>query len=667
MSGLSSTAKTVNGNIDGLTVSGKALTISKAAVGNNVVLQYNNGFSINLASDVKDISFTGMSSADTITNNGSNVSIFGGAGNDSIVNSNLGNSAKIYGGDGVDTVYNSAASVSIASGLGNDYLYNYSGGTKSTITGGDGADTVYNYAASVSIASGLGNDYIYNSAASVTIDVGDGVDTVYNYNNYNSVNGGAGNDYIYNNYYATIDGGAGNDTVINNAASNVTINTAQGNDSIKLGSSVKSFRAEGFGAGDVIELATSATKLETISGGIKAGNVSISGISSIATVKNAWSTLSNGISYGQTTTAGAKLSGTKITYDSLSSSSTFFTITGITSTVGVSLSGKDVTLYNTALNGVTGTVSISGGDYKLKLASDVPTVSTVTSGWKTLTSGNVAYLEGSKTAYYLLSGDSKSVTYNASVAGAKKVEFSGVKGTPTLSNGIVSLTANNFNSNVGVVSNDGKYQFALSGSFGNKKFTGASGVDTITNNGSNIVIDGSAGNDKITNNGSNVSIVGGAGNDTVTNSGFSVTITGGAGNDVFSYSKGSFKITDYTANVDKVSLDIAKVEDVTLSNKDITLKLGQSDSITIANGKDKKITFAQGKKTNQYIFDNHAIFNSGKTAVSLLATTPAFNANSYSNLVTVDATKTANAVNIIGNAKANKIITGAKGSTLNGG
>ncbi len=446
----------------------------------------------------------------------------------------------------------------------------------------------------------------------------------------------------------TIDGAAGNDSISNNAASNVTINTAQGDDTIKLGAAVQSFKAEGFSAGDVIELATSATKLETISGGIKAGNVSISGVSNIATVNNYWSTSTNSIAYNQSTIAGAKLDSTKITYDATSGTENLFTISGIKSTVGVSLSGKEVILSKAALNGVTGTVSITGGDYKLKLASDVDTTAETISKWTTLTSGNVAYLEGGKGSYYSLSGDAKSVTYNASVAGANKVELSGVKGTPTLKSGVVSLTNNNFNSNVGVVKNAGNYKFSLSGAIDNKKFTGTGAADTITNSGSNVTIDG------------------GEGNDVITNSGANVTITGGKGNDVFAYSKGSFKVTDYTASADKISLDIAKVEDAVLSSKDVVLSIGQSDSITIANGKDKKITVAD-KNALQYIFGNHVILNSGKTSATLTPAATNFDANSYSAVTTIDATKTKSAAKVTGNAKNNIIYAGAKGSTLSGG
>ncbi len=309
--------------------------------------------------------------------------------------------------------------------------------------------------------------------------------------------------------------------------------------------------------------------------------------------------------------AGAKLNGTKITYDSLS--------------------GNNVILNNTALaNRKSNTISISGGDYKLVLAGGVDTIKENTSGWKTLTSGNVAYLEGGTGEYYSLAGNGKSVTYYPSVAGTNKVEFSGVKGTPTLNGKTISLAATNFNSNVAVVSNAGKYSFNLNGDIGGKTFTGTAKADSITSNGSNV------------------------------------TVNGGKGNDVFIFSKGTSTIADYTSNADKISLNAAQISDVSLNNNDIILKLGSNDALTIANGKNKKITVKNGK-TVQYIFGDHVIFNAGKTSASLTSAATNFSSSGYSSLVSVDATKTSNAVNIVGNAKANKIYAGAKGSTLNGG
>ena len=157
---------------------------------------------------------------------------------------------------------------------------------------------------------------------------------------------------------------------------------------------------------------------------------------------------------------------------------------------------------------------------------------------------------------------------------------------------------------------------------------------------------------------------GGAGNDTL--KGGSI-LTGDAGSDVFVYSGGNVRITDYTANADKISVEGKTISDAALSGKDLVLTFGKNDTLTIANGKGKKITFMEGKTAKQYIFEDGKQFNAGKTEVTLLSSATQLNGNSYSALVTTDATKTSKAVSITGNAKDNKITAGAKGSTLNGG
>ena len=524
------------------------------------------------------ITFNGSGNDDTMTNTGNDVTIKAAAGDDYIVNS--GSRGSIDGSGGKDTIINqeSATNILIQGAENDDTIVNY--GSNLTICGdyNTATDSITNYGSYVLIKDIVrGGSY---SGAAIIINEGSNV----------TINSGKGNDTISNSgSNVTIDGGAGNDTIYNNAASNVTINTSEGNDIIKLGASVQSFRAEGFGAGDVIELATATTNLEKISGGIKAGNVSIIGVNNIVPLSNSWSTSSNSIVYNQTAAEeGAQLDGNTIIYANAGTSG-LFTISGITSTVGVSLSGNEVTLNAEALNGITGTVSISG-DYKLVLASDVDTVAENTSGWTTLSNGNVAYFESGKGSYYSLSSDGKSVSYIASVAGSNNaVVLSGVKGTPTLSGSTVNLNANNFNDNVGVVSNAGNYQFSLSGDFDGKKFTGTSGADTITNSGANLTIDGGNSDDSITNSGANVSIVGGNDIDTINSSGENVTIIGGEGADKISLGAGADSNLIYAQGNDTIygfkadsTLSIAGGDSLSLGSNYLTLKAAYNFLVSLS-------------------------------------------------------------------------------------
>ena len=100
----------------------------------------------------------------------------------------------------------------------------------------------------------------------------------------------------------------------------------------------------------------------------------------------------------------------------------------------------------------------------------------------------MAYLAGGTSEYYSLSGDGRSVTYNASVAGSNVVELRGIKGTPSFIDNTVNLTADNFASNVSVLSNAGSYEFALSSDLSGKTFAGATNADTISNSGNSVRI-----------------------------------------------------------------------------------------------------------------------------------------------------------------------------------
>lgn len=130
---------------------------------------------------------------------------------------------------------------------------------------------------------------------------------------------------------------------------------------------------------------------------------------------------------------------------------------------------------------------------------------------------------------------------------------------------------------------------------------------------------------------------------------------------------GKVIITDYTAGADKISLNGATLSTYALNGNDVILNLGNNDSLTVSAGKGKKITFAEGKKSGVYIFEEDRLFNSGKTSVTLTSSATGFDAGSYSALVTVNASASDNAVKLIGNAKNNVISANDKGATLKSG
>ena len=191
------------------------------------------------------------------------------------------------------------------------YQFSLGGGdfNNKTFTGAGGNDTIINSGNNVRIQSHGGHDSITNNGDNVSINGGSGDDNISNSGNNVSINGGGNNDYISNSGdNVSIMSGEGNDTINLTGGTGATVNVSLGDDLINVGSNVTSFTVEDFKAGDRISLQGGATSLETVSGGIKAGNVSITGITSIGSVGNSWSgNATNGFVYNKTSIAGAYL------------------------------------------------------------------------------------------------------------------------------------------------------------------------------------------------------------------------------------------------------------------------------------------------------------------------------------------------------------------------
>ena len=134
---------------------------------------------------------SGSAYNDTITNTGHHVTIYAGAGDDSINNTNRGGALTLAG-----------AYAYIDAGDGNDNIIHYDWAAYGTVLGGAGDDTIMSRAAESTISGGTGNDSIRNITGLV------------------SMHGGAGNDIIVDvgfidgiNHGNTIAGGQGDDTI----------------------------------------------------------------------------------------------------------------------------------------------------------------------------------------------------------------------------------------------------------------------------------------------------------------------------------------------------------------------------------------------------------------------------------------------------------------------
>ena len=165
----------------------KVVTLQAANFGDNVAVKSNaGGYSFSIASGTyTGKTFTGSSSADTITSAGAKLTINAGKGDDSIVSS--------------------GKNVTINGGAGDDYIQ--STGSGSSVLGGAGADTISGSSSADKLYGDAGNDSLFG---------GKGADSLY---------GGAGNDTLW--------GGAGNDTLIGGAEADTFIyKPNEGNDVI---------------------------------------------------------------------------------------------------------------------------------------------------------------------------------------------------------------------------------------------------------------------------------------------------------------------------------------------------------------------------------------------------------------------------------------------------
>ena len=163
---------------------------------------------------------------DTIINNGAVYKIYGGDGNDNIINEiNASISDNIYGDDGDDTITNKGT------------VKHSIWGDAGHIYGGNGNDTITNDGVASYICGDDGNDIITNNGSVFTINGDDGNDTIENKGAADyDIYGGDGNDTITNDGVASyIDGGGGNDIITNNGTIEHHIGGGSGDDIILTG------------------------------------------------------------------------------------------------------------------------------------------------------------------------------------------------------------------------------------------------------------------------------------------------------------------------------------------------------------------------------------------------------------------------------------------------
>ena len=345
--------------------------------------------------------------------------------------------------------------------------------------------------------------------------------------------------------------------------------------------------------------------------------------------KKAWSLSGTTATYKQTTKAGYKLSNNVITY-SKKATKTLTKITGIKDINGLSVSGKVVTVANSALDKKKITV-ING--YTLKLGSDVPEVANKKASW-TLKNSTATYKSAGKTAGYTLASNKKSISYSKATGSTDLVTIKGAKSKNGLSvsKNIITLKNTALNKKVTV---SGGYEFDFASDYGKATITGSKNADKITARGKKISINGGAGDDLIKMLGSG-------------------TVNGGEGTDIFYLNpKVANVIADY-AEEDKISLSSGSAE-IEKSGDDVIF----NGKITVKGGADKVISYvdAGGEQIYQEVQNEEIILSKS------------YKKDSYTlsdGLLTLDASAVTHDLTITGNKESNKIVGTSQDDIING-
>ena len=614
---------------------------------------------------------------DDIENHGENASIIAGAGNDKIENN--GTNVSINGGSGNDTInLTNGSNITVNVSDGNDVI-NVSNGvsavienfntgdeinlataaTLTTIEGGVAAGTVSIAGVAISTINNFWSDtdgsFSYNqeTVAGAKIDdtkityVDSGEETFFTLSGIKSTDGITVADNVVtltesnlNSANVTLTGD-GYTLALDKDYSAKTIPEGFDGLTYKSASNTSGYAVSSDSKSITYTSAVLATDLFTLSGvkttdgitiqnnvvtlteaNLNGENVTLTGENYTLALDKDYSPETttpegfDGLTYkSAATTAGYEVSSDSksITYKSAVDATNLFTLSGVKSTDGITIQNNVVTLTKSNLNGAN--VTLTGEGYTLALASDVDTTKETISEWVTLSGGNVAYLAGGSGEYYSLDSAKTTVTYNASVAGANKVDFRGVKGTPTLNKGVVSLTASNFNSNVSIMSNAGGYSFALSGDFKNKTLTGTANTDKIKYVGSNLVINGGKGNDSLVGGNSADTFSGGAGNDKLLGGAGNDSLSGGDGADTLSGGSGNDKLLGGAGN-DSLSGGDGKDTLSGGTGDDKLLGGAGNDSLSGGDGKD---TLSGGSGNDKLIGgkgNDLFIFSGGKDTIT---------------------------------------------------
>ncbi|MBQ4404131.1 MAG: hypothetical protein II857_06930 [Selenomonadaceae bacterium] len=117
---------------DGISVSGKRITLKNAALNKKVTVS--GGYNFDFAADYKNATITGSINSDTIIARGKNILVNGGAGDDTI---KILGTGTVKGGDGADIFYYKSSGANVISDYAAEDKISIATGTAATSTSGD--------------------------------------------------------------------------------------------------------------------------------------------------------------------------------------------------------------------------------------------------------------------------------------------------------------------------------------------------------------------------------------------------------------------------------------------------------------------------------------------------------------------------------------------------
>ena len=712
-----------SGNIKLGTVSDGVYTVENSGV-HQVITNTNN---LKIAGLTVNDTLIGSSDADIIET-AEGTFINAGGGSDSIKIS--GQFATIYAGDDNDTVTAEDGShhfINLGDG-DNIVTFKKTRSYKSTVTSGAGDDTiVFDWLEDSSITAGEGADTIYFGGDNNRLDMGGGNDTVYfKYNNMeenfvdlgagddkaiifggnNTIIGGAGNDSFYSNStignYFMFDAAFGEDTIrgfktvdtilipddfsYNQNASLLTItdkNTGETKGTIELDdftdtASVVLIKSEIDEESDAASDNSSDDDSDAAEIGDSIsnfnGNTIISGTDNNDTISNGgnYVTINAGggadliYNYGTDSTITGYSMGKYVVIfagddnDTIINSGASSYIYGDAGNDRILNKGISNSIYGGAGNDVISLSSgeesgnmfvYSSGDGKDKIFS--------------FKSNDTIKIVDNSTIEVRING--KDVVLNIDndkITIKRGTELnSGITVIDSSNNLIADISDNTYTEN-GIIKGD-TIELA-------PDLTGEFTADSLS------VVDGSQLESGMSINAGaqGESLLGGFGKDTlISGEQSNFSLTGGAGNDIFVYKGGvDGRITDYnTSGKDKIVLDGLTITEYDTSTENLSLIFDGVHSLTINNGKNEDIIFG-AKNSLTYKFNDDGIFTAKGKAVSIGGNSDSSKRSdsfaalkSYSNVVSIDASAANYEISLTGNKKANRIVAGSNGSTINGG